>query len=115
MANIEERLAQLEDAIYQTERVINKEKMPGTDDTTAEAPKTGSETKFSYIYLVAGLIPLIVGAGLYLAKPAFVMKKVKGKKVVCVQSVLKWTAMVTIVLWAGLYGLYYFGLLNFMK
>ena len=102
MTDIEERLRQLEDTLTDTESVLQHEKM-----YMPEGQKC-----FPYVYIIAGLIPLLSAAALYIMKPSFVTMKNKGKQVVCMAKLLKWVAMISIIGFIGLYLVNYCGALN---
>lgn len=111
MTDIEERLRQLEDTLTNTESVLQREKasMPNSDDNTS-GTESGSGIKcFPYVYIIGVVIPLITAAALYFAKPKWVSKKDKGKQVVCMTSLLKWTLIISVIGWVGLYLVNYCG------
>ncbi|KKM21229.1 hypothetical protein LCGC14_1637530 [marine sediment metagenome] len=107
MADFEQRLKELEDSINTAEIEVQRSNanMPASDDND----KGGSATCYPYVYIIAAIIPVLVVAALYFAKPKWITKKVKGKQVICLQSLLKWAAIITAIGWVGLYLTYYCG------
>ncbi len=112
MADFEQRLRELEDTLTDTEGVLRRQKAPMPNDDVDDSIEKGKGFCFPYVYIIGVLIPLITVAALYFAKPKFVTKKVKGKQVVCMKSLLKWTAVITAVGWVVLYLINYYGVFN---
>lgn len=108
MANLEDKLAELEDSIYNAEITVKNDvaDMPSKDKDAAS-----SVTKRPYLLIVAGLIPVLAAVVLYFLKPKFVTKKEKGKAVVDVGKVAKYVGMITLAAWLLLYILNYAGVL----
>ncbi len=106
--DIEHRLRELESALNNTEQTLRQEApMPNGDGGAKES--TGM--CFPYVYIIGALIPLITAAALYFSKPKWVTKK-KGKQVICMGKLLKWTAIITAIGWIGLYLINYCGAFN---
>ena len=106
MADFEQRLQELEDSINSADIAVQR--------TNAQMPAgdgggDGLATCYPYVYIIGGIIPLLAIAALYFAKPKWITKKVKGKHVICWQSLLKWAAIITAIGWAGLFLLNYCG------
>ena len=111
MGDFEQRLQELEETLNQTEGALQREKatMPNGNDDEAG---TSLPTCYPYLYIAGAVIPLITAAALYFAKPKWVTKKEKGKQVICIQELLKWTAIITAIGWVGLYLINYCGAFN---
>jgi hypothetical protein len=59
--------------------------------------------------LVSGIFaPFAIWLGLYFAAPSIVLVPEGSKDVVCGKQVLKWTAILTLVVWVALYAYSYF-------
>ena len=100
MTNLEEKIADLEEAIYNAEISIKNERaeMPSTiNDSDANVDeKIAAGHNYIYAYIGAALIPLLTAGLLYLLKPKFIMKSKRSKKI----STLKLaqvTGLITIV------------------
>jgi len=110
MADFEQRLRELEETLTDTESALHHQQasMPNDDDDDG-AKKT---VRFSYLYIIGVVIPLLTAAALYFLKPKMVTKKVKGKQVICMAALLKWTLLISAVGWLVLYLLKYSGVIK---
>ena len=108
MADIEQRLRDLEETLSQTESMIHKEKanMPEGDDLPKEA-----QMEINYMYVAGGAVPIVTALVLYFMQPKIVTKDGKGKKLDYTRFAM-WVAIVTIVAWGGLFALQYFNVFN---
>ena len=109
--DLNERLRELEDALDNVDMNLRQDKasMPGVEDDKSSSAGIGG---VSYLYIAAALIPIVVAAALYFAKPQMVLRKEKGKSVICMKNLAKWTAIITAAGWAVLFGLKYCGIFN---
>ena len=105
MADFEQRLRELEDSINNAEIAVQQTSanMPANDNNA------GSATCYPYVYIIGAIIPVLVVAALYFAKPIWITKKVKGKQVIRMQQLLIWAVLITAIGWVGLYLAYYCG------
>nr|QBK87413.1 MAG: membrane protein [Marseillevirus LCMAC201] len=106
MTDFEQRLKELEDSINDAEVAVQR------DNATMPASDIGgsiSGSPYSYVYIIAAIIPLLVVGALFFAKPKWVTKKVKGKRVICWQSLIKWASIITVIGWSGLFLVNYCG------
>ena len=106
MADIEQRLRDLEETLSHTESMIHKEKsnMPTGDEFV-------EQMRVNYLYIVGALIPIVTALVLYFMKPAMVTKDNKGKKLE-MSKLLMWVGVVTILVWGLMFGLKYFGIID---
>lgn len=104
MADFEQQLRELEQALESTENEFQQQKAPMP---TKEGSTEGSKF-MTYMYITAGSIPIVIAGGLYFLKPNLVLKKVKGKKKVDMKSLIKWTLIISAFCWACQYGFYYY-------
>lgn len=63
-----------------------------------------SDTSMPMTWIIAAVIPVILFVALYFISPSFVKNKDSGKEVRSTGKVFAWTAIVTIVAWACIYG-----------
>lgn len=97
MADFERQLKELEDALENTESEVQHAQMP-------EHVKAVGKPTY-YLYATAGLTPVLVAGIFYYLKPRFITKR--GKKL-DMSKLVKMTAIITLIVWACLYALYYF-------
>lgn len=99
MADINKKISELESAISNAESQMIKPEhqkasfLSGIDFTNK-------------VYIIGALIPVILFAGFYFIKPKFVLDK---KDRVNYMSIGKYVIVLTLVLWACLYGAHYYG------
>lgn len=103
MADIEQRLKELEAALDNTEHTPRQEK--GAESSVIELPRC-----YNYFYIIAAAIPVITALVLYFSKPKLVLKKGSATKI-CMVALLKWVFVFTLLGWAILYGAHYFNLI----
>jgi hypothetical protein len=103
MIDFEKELDELEKSLIEAEKVIHeKADMPNTQKTMSF-----TFSKY-YLYGIAVLIPVLLTGVLYMTKPKIVMKKNK----ILWNKVAKWVGLMTVILWALLFGGYYYYTIN---
>jgi hypothetical protein len=107
MADIEEKLQQLEETLTETEKVLHEDRayMPTDGSETGGITKT---TCVTYLHALVIAIPLLVAAALYVLKPKMVLKK--GK--LCLRKLLKVTGGAAVVSLVAIGGARYLGYLG---
>jgi len=64
-----------------------------------------AESCFSTTYIIAAIIPIVIGFALYMLSPKWVMSAEKNMKpTISYGKIGIWTAVITIILWGCLYG-----------
>ncbi len=66
------------------------------------------ETCWPFHVILGGITPFLIGIILWFVKPGFVTKKDGSDVVMDYSKVLMWDIGITIILWAALYGHYYY-------
>lgn len=105
MTEIEKTLEELEQAVAETDEVIK------SDKAYMKEGKNFCDFEVDYKMGLVLLVPVFVGLVLYFIKPKFVMKKVKGKEVVCMTSVFMYSLLSLVFAGGLLFGVKYFELL----
>lgn len=94
MENIDQKLEDLENTINNAdEKISQTANMP--DKTVSKNQSVKTPLCVKYVYLIAGFVPILSIVAFYYSKPKFVVKKVKGKTVICWKNVFKYTAIIT--------------------
>lgn len=102
MGDLEQKLAELENAIIDADKSVHQDiaTMPKGRKKNGGLPNVAN-----YFYIAAAVIPLLTGLILYFAKPKFILKKRK----ICMRSLIQWTMVTTLILWTVLFAIAYFG------
>lgn len=100
--SIDEQIEKLEKDLLGTEKNIDS-----TENTTESNEQSANSSNDSNtLFMGIGvLIPVLVGGGLYYAKPNFITHVHKKKKQINMQRLVFVTAGATIVSWLVLYGI----------
>ena len=95
--NLDRELDELEKSISEAEATVVKTGNMAGDDKKFKLNLNGN----MYMYIIGAITPLIVAGALYFIQPGWVKKKEKGKMVISWPTILKYTALVTVLVWVG--------------
>lgn len=100
MSNIEDDLEELEQSINKTEKAF----LPSSTGTTTSK---SNKIILPYIYMVAFITPVLLGILLFVSKPKWVLKENSKKKIRWV-NLIKWTGILSLVVFITLFALNYY-------
>jgi hypothetical protein len=103
MADLETKLAELEDSIYNAEVEVKSD----VAEMPTKEKKSSGKNNITYLYIGAGSVPFIIAAILYFVKPKFITKKEKAKTVLDLKKYAIYTIAISLVVLVILYAICY--------